>query len=94
MKEVRRSKKCVALVLNHCKICKEAEKKQQYKDKHFEKNIKTPAKPNAPLLNTHPEKVKLALINKTMKCSQPEKDITRMKSEIILPTFSLSSDLM
>ena len=97
VKEVQRSKKCVVLyfdsTLNHCPVCKEAIKKQQLKDKRFAKNIKTTAKPNAPLSNTHPEKVKLALINERIKCSQFEKDIARMKSEIKLSGITLSPDL-
>ena len=86
VKEVQRSEKCVVLyfdsTLNHCPVCKKAIKNQQLKDKRFAKNIKTLAKPNAPLSNTHPEKVKLALINERIKCSQLEKDLARMKSEI------------
>ena len=97
VKEVQRSKKCVVLyfdsTLNHCPVCKEAIKKQQLKDKRFAKNIKTPAKPNAPLSNTHPEKVKLGLINERIKCLQLEKDIARMKSEIKLSGIPLSPDL-
>ena len=97
VKEVQRSKKCVVLyfdsTLNHCPVCKEAIKKQQLKDKYFAKNIKTPAKPNAPLSNTHPEKVKLGLINERIKCLQLEKDIARMKSEIKLSGIPLSPDL-
>ena len=97
VKEVQRSKKCVVLyfdsTLNHCPVCKEAIKKQQLKDKRFAKNIKTPAKPNAPLSNTHPDKVKLALINERIKCSQLEKDIARMKSEIKLSGITRSPDL-
>ena len=58
------------------------------------KNIKTQAKPNTLLSNTHPDKVKLTLTNGRMKCSQLKKDITRMKSEIKLSEFPLSSDLM
>ena len=85
VKEVKRSKKCVVLyfdsTLNHCPVCKEAIKKQQLKDKRFAKNIKTSAKPNAAMSNTHPEKVKLASINE-IKCSQLEKEIALMKSEI------------
>ena len=64
VKKVQRSKIYVALcfdsTLNHCPACKEAIEKQQLKEKRFAKNIKTPAKPNGPLSNTHPEKVKLA----------------------------------
>ena len=44
VKEVRRSKKCVVLycdsISNHCSECKEAVKKQQHKDKRFEKILK------------------------------------------------------
>ena len=79
--------------MNHCPVCKEAIKKQQLKDKRFAKNIKTPAKPNTPLSNTHPEKVKLALNNERIKCSQLEKDIARMKSETKLSGITLSPDL-
>ena len=97
VKEVQRSKKCVVLyfdsTLNHCPVCKEAIKKQQLKDKRFAKNIKTPAKPNAPLSNTHPEKVKLGLINERIKCSQLEKDIAQMKSEIKLSGITSPPDL-
>ena len=97
VKEVQRSKKCVVLyfdsTLNHFPLCKEAIKKQQLKDKRFAKNIKTPAKPNAPLSNTHPEKVKLGLLNERIKCLQLEKDIAQMKSEIKLSGITLSPDL-
>ena len=97
VKKIQRSKKCVVLyfdsTLNHCPVCKEAIKKQQLKDKRFAKNIKTPAKPNTPLSNTHPEKVKLALNNERIKCSQLEKDIARMKSETKLSGITLSPDL-
>ena len=97
VKEVQHSKKCVVLyfdsTLNPYPVCKEAIKKQQLKDKRFAKNIKTPAKPNAPLSNTHPEKVKLGLINERIKCSQLEKDIAQMKSEIKLSGITLSPDL-
>ena len=79
--------------MNHCPVCKEAIKKQQEKDKRFAKNIKAPAKPNVPLSNTYPEKVKLALINERIKCSEFEKDIARMKSEIKLLGITLSPDL-
>ena len=79
--------------MNHYPVCKEAIKKQQLKDKRFAKNIKTPAKPHTLLSNTHPEKVKLALINERIKFSQLEKDIAGMKSEIKLPGITLSPDL-
>ena len=74
-------------------VCKKSIKKQQLKDKRFAKNIKTPVKPNPTLSNTHPEKVKLASINERIKCSQLERDIARMKSEIKLSGIILSSDL-
>ena len=61
--------------MNHCPVCKRAIKKQQEKDKRFAKNIKALAKPNVPLSNTYREKVKLALINERIKCSEFEKDI-------------------
>ena len=97
VKEIKRRKKCVVLyfdsTLNYCPVCEEAIKKQQLKDKCFPKNIKTPAKPNAPLSNKHLEKVKLALINERIQCSQLEKDIARMKSEIKLSGITLSPDL-
>ena len=97
VKEVQRSKKCVVLyfdcTLNHCPVCKEAIKKQQLKNKRFAKNVKTPAKPNAPLSNTHPEKVKLALTHERITCSQLEKDIAQTKSEIKLSGITLSPDL-
>ena len=70
--------------MNHCPVCTKAIEKQQKKKKRFTKNIKTPAKPNVPLSDTHPEKVKLALINERIKCWQLEKDKARMKSEIKL----------
>ena len=79
--------------MNHCPVCTEAIEKQQEKNKRFAKNIKTPAKPNVPLSDTHPEKVKLALINERIKCSQLEKDIARMKSETKLSGITLSPDL-
>ena len=63
------------------------------KDKRFAKKIKTPAKPNAPLSNKHPEKVKLGLINERIKCLKLKKDIARMKSEIKLSGIPLSPDL-
>ena len=97
VKEVQHSKKCVVLyfdsTLNPYPVCKEAIKKQQLKDKRFAKNIKTPAKPHTPLSNTHPEKMKLALINERIKFSQLEKDLAGMKSEIKLTGITLSHDL-
>ena len=44
-------------------------------------------------LNTHPENVKLALTNERIKCSQLEKDIARMKSEIKLSRITLLPNL-
>ena len=79
--------------MNHCPLCKVAIKKQQLKDKRFAKNIKTPATPNVPLSNTHPEKVKLGLINERIKCPQLGKDIAQTKSEIKLSGINLSPDL-
>lgn len=40
--------------------------KQQCKDKWFEENIKILSKSTALLSNTHPEKVKIALIKERM----------------------------
>ena len=97
VKEVQHSKKYFVLyfdsTLNHCPVCKEAIKKQQLKDKRFAKNVKTPAKSNVSLSNKHPEKVKLALINEIIKCSQFEKDIARIKTEIKLSGITLLPDL-
>ena len=97
VKEVKRSKKCVVLyfdsTLNRCPVCKEAIKNQQLKDKRFAKNFKTPAKSNSPLSNTHQEMMNLALINERIKCSQLEKDIARMKSEIKISGITLLPDL-
>ena len=80
--------------MNHCPVCKGAIKKQQEKDKRFAKNITAPAKPNVPLSNTCREKVKLALINERIKCSEFEKDIAWMKCEIKLLGITLSPDLL
>ena len=81
-------KKCVVLFCNgifkHCPVCEEAVKKQQYKDKRFEANIKILVKPNALLSNTHPEKVKIALINERMKFLLLQKvDERRLRSNYL-----------
>ena len=96
VKEIRRDKKCFILHYDgtlKCPVCRETIRKEEKNKKHFKLNITTPAKPNAPLSKTHAEKVKLALINKRLKCSQFEKDISRMKNEINSSGIAIPSDL-
>ena len=97
VKEIRRDKKCLILHYDstlNCPVCRETIRKEEKKKiKRFKLNITTPAKPNAPLSKTHPENMKLALINERLKCSQFEKDISRMKNEINLSGIAIPSDL-
>ena len=46
------------------------------------KHINTPAKPNASLMHTHPNRVRLALLEKREECRLLNAQIGRMKEEI------------
>ena len=59
----------------------------------MQKNINKPAYLNAPLSNTHPNRVKLALQEERMKSSKLLAEVERMKKEIKTNGIHLDQDL-
>ena len=65
-------------------------------DSKFKKqniNENRPCKPNAPLSKTNPNRIRLALMQERLECTQLEKDLTRMKNEIKVSGVSVSGKI-
>eukprot|EP00794_Sanderia_malayensis_P014619 gene14619-16134_t len=76
-----------------CGNCSAHEKKIETKAIKKSHQINTPAKLNAPITVSHPNRVKLALQAQRLKCSQLEKEIARMKLDIQSAGVHVPSDL-
>ena len=96
VKEFERENECYILVSNNdnsCPVCSKCIKKLDSKFKKQNINEKRPCKPNAPLLKTNPNRIRLALMQERLKRAQLEKDPTRMKNEIKVSGVSVSGEI-
>ena len=85
---------CSVLVdLNRCSECDAFEQKIGKESRYQNKLINTPAKSNAPLKNTHPNRVRLALIEERIKRNELEKRVQRMQKEINSHGVNIGSSL-
>ena len=84
VKLFHRTKQCQALHLNEnqCHNCKLVETKLKKEEIKKSKNINVPAKLNAPLSQTHPNRLKLTIQQQIMKCGQLEEKSDKMRKEV------------
>eukprot|EP00794_Sanderia_malayensis_P001918 gene1918-2175_t len=92
---MQRAEKCHVLCAQkeQCSHCTAVEKKFTNKTLKNSRHINTPAKPNAPVTVTHPNRLKLALQEQILKCSQLENRISKMETEIKLSGIQIHPDL-
>ena len=95
VKLFRRTKQCQVLQMNEnkCHNCKIVETKLKKEEVKKSRNINVPAKLNAPLSQTHPNRLKLTIQQQRMKCSQLEEEINKMRKEIATSGVKLNSEL-
>ncbi len=83
----------ILLKKEQCDSCAAFEKKLQWQRKGKERNLSIPAKPNAPISTTAPEKIKLTLQQQRLKCAQLEERIKEMDAEMKASAVQVSDDL-
>ena len=76
-----------------CEVCMKHQKNIEKSNSRMQKNINKHAHLNAPLSNTHPNRVKLALQEERMKSSKLLSEVERMKKEIKTNGIHLDQDL-
>ena len=95
-KQYKRPRSCLVLHVVKNSTCSKCQSFKLLSEKYKRlkgKIINTPAKPNAPLSKTHPNRVKLALQQERTKCKLLESQIERMKNEISSKGEELDEDL-
>ena len=83
-KNYKRTNDCEMLISNgmNCKNCTKFVIQYEKQNRAKEAILKTPAKRNAPLKKTHPNRVQLALKDERTKSAELQKTIEKMKKEI------------
>lgn len=82
--EYYRSTNCELLMPDavSCQPCSTISVIQEKQKKAIQKRLATPSKPKAPVSKTSPERIKLALQEQRLKCTNLEKKLAEMKGEI------------
>ncbi|XP_065645886.1 uncharacterized protein LOC136076375 [Hydra vulgaris] len=78
---------------NICSKCSNFEKKFYKQLAQKNKTSTVPAKKNAPLKSTHPNKIILALKEKRLECKELTKTIEKIKNEIVSKSIAVSSNI-
>ena len=95
-KVYHRAEDCELIIIPEnsvCDVCMKHQKNIEKSNSIMQKNINKPAHLDAPLSNTHPNRVKLALKEGRVKSSKLLAEIERMKKEIKTNGINLDQDL-
>ena len=94
-KQFKRSRDCIGLLRTDtsCENCKNFVERYNKNDAVIKKHLNMPAKPNAPLMHTHPNRVRLALQEERVKCNKLTKQVERIQEEIQSKGVELNKDL-
>lgn len=94
-KQYKRPKNCLVIceTAGNCKNCTDFIANSEKRENKVNKQLNTPAKPNAPLKNTHQNRVLLALQQERSKNKQLEKEIHRMSKEIHARGIEVKPDM-
>ena len=78
---------------NKCPQCRTCENTIELSKNRKEAKLKEPAKPNAPVSATHPERLKLTLQEQRLKIQQLEERIAEMQMEIKSSSVNVTEDV-
>ena len=96
VKRYNRSPNCFVWTfknLKQCQSCQIFTKKHLQNEKIKNKCIETPARPNAPLKVTHPNRVRLALKNERLITNDLRKQVERMQKELSTKSVKIDDNL-
>ena len=93
--EYNRAPDCHILVSdpNPCSSCSKCNKKCIYDTNRNQTKLTEPAKLNAPIKNTRPERLKLTIQNHGLQCKQLEVEINKMKASLEMESQPVDSEL-
>ena len=78
---------------NQCEHCKKAQAYVLKVSRRKIQKLNTPAKPNAPVSKTMPDRLKLTLREQRLKCKQMEYELEKIRQEIATNSVTVDKDI-